>query len=211
MIWHDITLQIGPGMTVWKGDPPPEVYPISRIADGAQSNVTGLNLTTHTGTHIDAPWHFIDGGDKLDSIPFEKLMGKAYVLDLSGEHGNIEAQHLEGFIPEGTKRLLIKTANSEFLGDGRFHEDYVGLTDSGAHALKNAGVELVGVDYLSAAEFYHDLESVHVELLSDPAIVILEGLDLSQVEEGEYTLVCLPLKLGQLDGSPVRALLGEEE
>lgn len=204
---YDITLTITPEMTVWPGDPPVNMERISSIASGASSNVTQLTMSCHTGTHVDAPDHFLDNGKTVENLSIDLLVGRAYVLHLPNVDTITASVLMEAEIPPRTRRLLFKTRNSEYWANGskEFHEDFVALSVDAAELLVDRNVKLVGIDYLSIAPFKLG-KPVHTILL-DAGVVVIEGLDLSQVSQGRYTLHCLPLKLGGAEGAPTRAVL----
>lgn len=201
---HDITVPLSPELPVYPGDPPFDARPWSSIAGGESSNVTHLNLGTHSGTHLDAPRHFVQNGMPVDQLPLDLLVGKALVLELAGIK-LIGRKELERLRIKGVERLLLKTDNSELWSRSGFSQDYCALALDGARYLLDCGVRLVGIDYLSIESFGGDGE-VHRLLLGN-GVVILEGLALADVTPGEYELICLPLKLKGGDGAPVRALL----
>jgi arylformamidase len=204
----DVSLGIGPDLLTWPGDPGVEVVPTARLARGDPANVSELRLGSHTGTHVDPPVHFIDGGATIDALPLEILVGPAVVADLRGAEaiGPAELDALE--LPAGTERLLCRTGNSERWSRGRveFPEDYVAVTPDGARWLVDRGIRLVGVDFLSVERDGPPDFPVHRTLLGG-GVVVVEGLDLSAVDPGPYTLVCAPLKIMGGDGAPARALL----
>jgi arylformamidase len=205
---YDISLPITPGMPVWPGDPSVVLERVKKIEEGANSNVTHLSLSAHTGTHVDAPYHFL-GGDSptIDRLPLKLLTGRAYVLHLPGVD-LITASVLErAEIPPRTRRLLLKTRNSDYWlkPELPFQTDFVAISPDGAQHLVERGVKLVGIDYLSIAP-YGESRPTHQVLLK-AGTVLLEGLDLSKVSQGRYTLHCLPLKLVGSDGAPARAIL----
>ncbi len=206
---YDISLTISPELPVWPGDPKVVLKRVSKISDGANSNVSRLELSVHTGTHLDAPNHFLDQNQTtVDQLSLKTLTGRAYVLHLPDEVDLITRTILENAeIPPRTRRLLLRTRNShEWAGQARqFNQDFVGIDASGAEYLTERGVRLVGIDYLSVAPF-GDSRPTH-EILLSAGIVVVEGLDLSQISQGRYTLYCLPLKLLGADGSPARAIL----
>lgn len=204
---YDITLTISPDLVVWPEDPPVELQRVSRIEDGAVSNVTRMNMSAHTGTHIDAPYHFLRDGQTVEDIDLDLLIGRAYMLHLP-DANKVTADMLENSpIPPRTKRILLKTRNSDLWANPRhkFKKDYVPLAPDGAQWMVDRGVKLVGVDYLSVAAF-DDVVTTHDILLS-AGVVIVEGLSLAEVSQGRYTLYCLPLKLAGSDGAPARAIL----
>ena len=201
---HDITVPLSADLPVYPGDPPVVIDSWKSIAAGDHSNLSRITLSTHSGTHIDPPRHFIDSGICVDEIPLGLLVGKALVVEIAGVK-EIGRDELERLRVRGVDRLLLKTDNSELWNDGAFHHDYAALTVEGARFLLEAGVKLIGIDYLSIESFEGDGE-VH-RMLLDNGVLILEGLTLADVIPGDYQLICLPLKVKGGDGAPVRALL----
>jgi arylformamidase len=204
---YDISLGLSPELPVWPGDPPIVLERVSKIEEGANANVSHFSGSVHVGTHVDAPVHFLKDGVGIEAIPLDAMIGRAYVIDLSTA-SVLGADVLErAGIPPRTKRVLIKTKNSQLWADGvkEFREDFVGVDTSGAEWLARKSVQLVGVDYLSVAPFKQGKEP-HTILLG-AGIVIVEGLNLSEVNQGRYNLYCLPLKLLGSDGAPARAIL----
>ncbi|HVP25657.1 MAG TPA: cyclase family protein [Methanomicrobiales archaeon] len=196
----DITRPLGPGVPLYPGDARPSFR--RREQDGY--TITDLVITTHTGTHFDAPAHYLTGGTTVDRVPLERFMGKARVLDLREAGNTITAEALSGRLPVG-ERILLKTMAS---GARSFGPEFPHLTREAARALAEARPPVVGIDSPSI-EGPGENGSVHLELL-ERGIPILELLDLSGVPEGEYLMVALPLRLEGLDGSPARVvLLGE--
>jgi len=205
---YDITLTISSDMVNWPSDPPILLDRISKIEEGANANITHLQMSAHTGTHIDAPFHFLNEGDTVENIPIDLLFGRAYVLHLPDEADLITRELVENStIPPRTKRVLFRTRNSELWKSTRktFDENYVALAPDAAEYLVKRGVKLIGIDYFSVAP-YGDSVPTH-QILLRAGIVILEGLDLSEVGQGRYTLHCLPLKIAGADGAPARAIL----
>jgi len=205
---YDISLTISPELPVWPGDPRVSLRRTSSIADGAEANVTHLAMSAHTGTHVDAPLHFLADGTPVHALDLRMLMGRVFVLHLP----DVELitadvlRHAE--IPPRTRRLLFRTRNSDLWAAGDasvFQQDYVALSADAAEYLVGRGVKVVGVDYLSVAPF-HATAPTHRILLRG-GVVVIEGLNLSAVSEGRYTLYCLPLKLLGADGAPARAVL----
>jgi len=164
-------------------------------------------MGVHTGTHVDAPFHFLQDGTTVDKLNLSLLTGRAYVLHLPDVEVITAAVLEEAQIPPRTRRVLFKTRNSDlWVNEGPdFHTDFVGLSEDGAEYLVRRGVKLVGVDYLSIAP-YKNSRPTHEKLL-EAGVVIVEGLDLSEVSQGRYTIYCLPLKLANSDGAPARAIL----
>jgi arylformamidase len=204
---YDITLTITPQMIVWPGDPPVVMEQTSSIASGDSSNVSQISMSCHTGTHVDAPHHFLNNGKTIENLSLDLLVGRAYVLHLPDVNLITASVLMDADIPPRTRRLLFKTRNSDLWANGNkeFQTDFVGLSVDAAELLVDRNVKLVGIDYLSIAPFKMG-KQIHTILL-DAGVVVIEGLDLSQVSPGRYTLHCLPLKLGGADGAPTRAIL----
>lgn len=204
----DITIPISPAMPTWPGEQV-SIVPLSRIARGDPANVSRYRLSSHTGTHVDPPFHFIPTGITVDQLPLDTLIGPARVVSLEQVPRAIGAADLAGAaVPPGAVRLLLKTRNSRFwAGPPRpFRRDYVYLADDGAQWLIDHGVRLVGIDYLSIEGFHAPGHPVHHALLAH-GIVIVEGLNLAAAAPGDYQLICLPLKVEHGDGAPARAVL----
>ena len=204
---YDVTLTITPQMIVWPGDPPVIMNHISSIASGDSSNVSQISMSCHSGTHVDAPDHFLNNGRTVENLSLDLLVGRAYVLYLPDVNMITASILMEADIPPRTRRLLFKTKNSDYWAKGNkeFQTDFVGLSVDAAELLVDRNVKLVGIDYLSVAP-YKMGKQVHTILLN-AGVVVIEGLDLSNVSPGRYTLHCLPLKLGGADGAPTRAIL----
>ena len=210
MTLYDISLTIAEDLPVWPGDPEIELKKISQIENGEEANVTHISACVHIGTHVDAPDHFLGNGKTVEDLPLDLLVGPASVVELAVS-GQISAVDLQkAIIPEGTKRLLIKTSNSLIWAEGikEFREDFIALEADAASYLVDQGVQVVGVDYLSVAPFA-DPAPTH-RILLEAGVLIIEGLNLSGVEAGEYTLLCLPLKIKDSDGAPARVLLKKD-
>ena len=205
---YDISLTISPDIPIWPGDPRIVVERVATIETGSEVNLTRLEMCAHSGTHVDAPYHFInENALTVDQLSLKVLSGRAYVLNLP-YCDLITAGVLDSAeIPPRTRRLLFKTRNSAYWSShgNAFQDDYVALSKDGAQWLVDRGVKLVGIDYLSIAPFT-DTRLTH-EILLKAGVVVIEGLDLSKVSQGRYTLHCLPLKLAGADGAPARAIL----
>ncbi len=205
---YDITLTISPDLVVWPDDLPVELYKTDSIADGSEANVSRIHMGVHTGTHVDAPYHFLNEGKTVDQLDIGLLTGRAYVLHVDDEIDLITKEVIEkSSIPPRTKRVLFKTRNSNLWKDGHseFEKEYVAIDPEAAELLIRRGVKMVGVDYLSVAS-YTDTVPTH-EVFLQAGVIIVEGLNLSKVGQGRYTLYCLPLKIGGVDGAPARAIL----
>lgn len=204
----DISLNLHQGTTSYPGEPGPIIQALKSMAKGDTADVSLLTLTTHTGTHVDAPCHFIPGGITVDQIPVEALVGRAQVVELN-TRGHIGAEQLEeAALPARVRRIRFKTHKGSLWEDPAFREDFTAISAGGARWLAERGFVLVGIDYLSVEPFGAPQDETHLILLG-AGIVVVEGLDLRMVAPGEYTLVCLPLKISGGDGSPARALLIE--
>jgi arylformamidase len=201
---HDISVPIRPGMIVYEGNPGVELERVDSIANGAHANVSRLELGTHTGTHVDAPVHFLDGAPGSEGIELEPLIGAAVVVDATSLEADLDEDALARLdIPAGVERVLLKTPNGRLWAQNEFSRDFIRLTGSGARYLIGKGIRIVGIDFLSIGD-----EEAHRELLG-AGVVPLEGLDLRDVEPGRYELVCLPLRLEGSDGAPARVVLIE--
>ena len=206
-IIYDISVPLHQDLIVWPGDSPIKIESLSSINSQHECNTSSIQISSHAGTHIDAPSHFINGGKSVDSIPLELLIGKCIVIEVSSK-SLIEIEDLSGYNFCKYKRVLFKTRNSEFWPKSPkgFSKNFVSLSTSAALYLTQFGVFLIGIDYLSIESFYSKKHSVH-NILLRKEVVILEGIDLSKVVAGEYNLICLPLKVIDCDGAPARAIL----
>lgn len=203
----DITQEIKNGMPVWPGDPPVNLAWLSEIAKNGPVNLTELSMSAHTGTHLDAPSHFIDHGKTLDDLDLSAMVGPARVEEVAQEVKVIDESFLRRLPLTGVSRLLLKTSNSlkANVEPSEFHQDYVALDASGARFLAESNFRLIGIDAFSIACF-DDPEGGHLPLL-EKGIAVLEGLNLHGVAPGDYYLAALPLKLAGREGAPVRAIL----
>ncbi len=205
MTWIDVSVPVRTGMIVYDGDPEVRIEPAMEIARGDLANLSRMELGSHTGTHVDAPLHFIDGAAGADQLPLDALIGPAVVADARGAPGDIDGAALAALALPATERLLLRTRNGDLWERESFTPDYVGIAEDAAHELVAMGVRLVGIDYLSIAPS-GDPAPTHRALL-EAGIVVVEGLDLREAPPGRYDLVCLPLRLEGADGAPARALL----
>lgn len=192
----DISVPIRTGMITYPGDPDVRLERVTSIGAGAQANISKLDFGVHTGTHVDAPLHFIEGAAAADELPLDVLNGPCEVITVE----QLDAAAAES-IPEGVERVLFRTPNSELWAQDTFPDEFERLNGAAAEALVARGVKLVGVDYLSVGD-----EDAHHVLLG-AGVVPIEGLDLRGVAAGPYELHCLPLKLAGSDGAPARAIL----
>ena len=198
----DVSIPIRTRMPIWPGNAGVAMRRVEAIADGAVANVSAVDLGAHTGTHVDAPNHFLEGEPGVDTVALEPLIGDAVVVDATAVQKTVDAAAVAALgVPAGTERVLLKTRNSQLWERDEFSDDFVALDESGASALIDLGVRLVGIDYLSIGD-----PGAHRALLGARTAVV-EGLDLRAVAPGPYRLVCLPLKLVGSDGGPARAVL----
>jgi arylformamidase len=208
MKYFDVTVPISNTVPIYEGDPKAIVEAASRIADGAPANVSKLCFGAHTGTHVDAPSHFIEGTRRVDDLDLNKLIGPCRVVEIGASIDEIEANQTGDL--NGVERVLFKTRNSSFWNDPKkgFREDFTSVSQAAAQALVDAGAKLVGIDYLSIEKFGSTDFATHLTFLKNE-VVILEGLDLREVSAGDYELICLPLKYlgGEGDGAPARTIL----
>lgn len=206
--WYDISVDVSPNMVVWPNSQIVNFEKSWDMDNGDIATDTTIKMSVHTGTHIDAPSHFIASGKTVEKIPLETLLGEAYVVEFKGNSSCITAKDLDELcLPENIKRLLFKTANSHLWSDGieSFYHDFVALTSDAAEWIAEREIKLVGIDYLSIQK-YDDSPETH-QILLGQEVVILEGLNLSEIDEGFYEFFCLPLKLRGIEASPCRVLL----
>jgi arylformamidase len=193
---YDVSVPIHEGMVTYPGDPVVQMERASAIASGDVVNLTRMDFGLHSGTHVDAPVHFIDGASGVDSVALDALVGPCEVVEVPDLSRESVAQ-----APEGAERVLFKTPNSELWARNEFADEFARLDGPAAALLVERGVRLVGVDYLSVGD-----EAAHHALL-EGRVVPVEGLDLRGVEAGEYELICLPIRVVGADGAPARAVL----
>jgi arylformamidase len=205
MTIHDVSVPIEPGMVIYHDNPGFSIDLDSAISAGATANVSKLTMGAHTGTHVDGPSHFYDGGPGTEALDLEAMIGPCAVVEIP-ERGlePIDRTCLEAAaIPDSAERVLLKTTNSSLWELSEFTHDFIRLNGSGAEYVLERGIRLIGIDYLSIGD-----PDAHRALLGAP-IVALEGLDLRRVDPGPYDLICLPLHLQGSDGAPSRVVLAE--
>jgi len=203
-VW-DVSVVDRPGMHIYPGDPAIEVAQVRAIKRGDAANLTHLTMGAHTGTHVDAPAHFIDGAPTLEQVALDRMVGPAQVLDLRGLAA-IDAAALRRHQIQAGDIVLCKTDNSERWSRPGFQTDFTYVTRDAAEYLIERDVRTIGMDYLSIEQFGSKTFEVH-KLLLGRGILIIEGLDLGAIGPGPYLLACLPLKLEGVDGAPARAVL----
>lgn len=204
--WIDISLTIHTGMPYWPDNPAVKIEPSQCLAHGDVCNVSKMTLGTHTGTHVDGINHFIKGGIGIDQMPLDATIGKARVIEIK-DSKQIKVAAIEPHNIQAGERILFKTQNSDrALKSDTFVEDFVHISTEAAQYLAEKKVRTVGVDYLSVGGYQGNVVEVHHALLGS-GIWAIEGLNLSQVEPGEYELICLPIKLKDGDAGLARAIL----
>lgn len=201
----DITVPLDSRLPTYPGNTPFNLQPIKRMADGASSNVSTIQLSVHAGTHVDAPRHFFDEGGGAEGLPLELLCGRTRVVELTTRRA-ITAEDLASLDLREDIRLLLKTHNSRLWASPDFQRDFVGVSENGARYLVDRGVKVLGVDYLSVEEYKTPGAPAHHVLLG-AGIVVIEGLNLLDVEPGSYEMFCLPLPVVGSDGAPARVIL----
>lgn len=203
--WVDVSVPIRGGMAHWPDNPPIELQRTMDVAKGDPATVSHLSLGVHSGTHVDAPVHFVADAAGVEDIPWEGLIGEVRVVPIR-DRRSIGVEELRSVEPRQGERLLFKTENSARCWRvDTFLSDYVYLSLEGARFLAERRVRTVGIDYLSLAGM-HEGVPTHLALIH-AEICMIEGLDLSAVEPGAYEMLCLPLRLVDADGAPARVLL----
>lgn len=204
----DVSVPLHNGMVHWPGDAPFDRLQTLHIAKGDICNLSQISCSAHTGTHMDAPRHFLKDGRGMETMPIEATVGPARVIAIH-DPDLIRIAELEPHKIQRGERVLFKTRNSGHTWKkSEFQEKFVHIPQDTARYLAMCGVQTVGVDYLSVGGFETDSAETHQALL-EAGIWIIEGLNLEHVEPGEYELICLPLKLVGSDGAPARAILRE--
>jgi arylformamidase len=201
----DVSVPLSSGMPTYPGNPEFELHPVKRIARGDTANNSRLTMGTHTGTHVDAPWHFLDDGAAVDELRLDLLIGRTRVVEVT-KRGGIGAEELAEAGLREDLRVLLKTSNSALWNGEGFHTEYTHLTEAGARYLVDQGVKVVGIDYLSVEQFKKAGAPAHRTLLGQ-SVVIIEGLNLSEADPGMYEMYCLPLRIPGADGAPARVIL----
>lgn len=207
---YDISIPLTDGIPIYPGDPELQIQDWRSLSNGDSANVSMVQFGVHTGTHVDAPAHFIEGASRVEAMPLEVLMGESEVIEVPLEQQSINLAFVREHCANGVTRVLFKTRNSSLWSNSpsSFVRDYTYLEPDAAQHLVQQGVRLVGTDYLSIEKFKTAEHPTHLALLSK-GVVIVEGLNLSDVPPGKYELICLPLRIsgGKGDGAPARAVL----
>jgi arylformamidase len=204
--WIDISVVLRGGMVHWPDNPPVRIERQLDMDRGDAANVSVISMGSHTGTHMDAPLHFIPAGKGLDEMELTATIGPARVIAIHDESA-VRVSELEDKDIRAGDRVLFKTRNSgSAWSSDSFIEDFVYISAEAAGYLASKRVRTVGIDYLSVGGFERDGAETHQALLG-AGIWVIEGLDLSSVDPGDYELICLPLKVLRSDGAPARAIL----
>jgi arylformamidase len=204
--WIDISVRLHDGMLHWPGDPEVSINKVADVEKGDRHTISEICMGSHSGTHVDAPRHFIKGGTSIDEMPLDVMMGEARVIEIKDEEAINRAELEKNDIQPG-ERILFKTKNSQRVWKtGSFVSDYVALSLDAATFLAERQVKMVGMDYLSVGPYKKDGKIVHETLLKN-GVWIMEALDLSGVSAGRYYLACLPLRIAGGDAAPARAVV----
>ncbi len=207
---YDVTVPLSNDLPTWPGDPEIQIRDWQSLSNGDGANVSMLNFGAHTGTHVDAPAHFIEGAAKVETLALDVLIGEAQVIEVPEERREIDEELVMAHCAPGTTRVLFKTRNSAFWNEPKpaFRTDFTYLDIDAARKLVQLGTKLIGIDYLSIEKFSEHDHETHHALLSH-GVIILEGLNLSDIPAGKYELICLPLRLrsNKGDGAPARVVL----
>ena len=207
--WTDVTATLDPATTpIYEGDAPMRFDFLRDMRKGDPLTLSVYSLGAHSGTHVDAPMHFVRDGASIDRVPLEPLIGPARVIDIPDEVQAIDAAELSRHRWRGAERLIFRTRSSVrgWMSSSTFHRDFAYVAPDAAQLLADAGVRLVGIDYISAEQFGAPAPRTH-QILLGRGIPIVEGLALDRVGAGEYDLIVLPMKVAGHEGAPARAVL----
>jgi arylformamidase len=207
--WIDVTATLDPATTpVYEGDAPMRFDFLKDMRRGDALTLSAYSLGAHSGTHVDAPMHFVAGGASVDRVPLAPLIGPARVIEIGDEIQAIDAAELGRHSWRGATRILFRTRSSArgWMSSATFHRDFAYIAPDAAQLMADAGVVLVGVDYISAEQFGAAAPRTH-QILLGRGIPVIEGLALAGVREGEYELIVLPMKVAGHEGAPARAVL----
>lgn len=205
--WIDVSIPVSSALPVWPGDPIPKLTWLSQLRRGDEVNLSKIDMSLHSGTHIDAPSHFIDGGQTIDEIPLELLIGVVQVISVPKELKVIDDRFLDLLDPDIQENIFFKTNNSidHLLYDKHFTKDFVAIDPSGAKWLVDHKKKVIGIDYLSVAPFWDSTEPHKILLGAN--VMVVEGLDLCKIEEGKYHFICLPIKIKGREAAPARVVM----
>ena len=204
--WIDISVSLTDSMLHWPDDPPVEIKKVLDMSKGDECNLTHISMAVHAGTHMDAPRHFKKSGSGIDKMPPSAVIGKARVIEIKDD----ELINVEEIRPHRIKkgeRILFKTKNSKSKWINKpFNKKFIHLSTDAASFLAGRKVQMIGVDYLSIGGYQGNGAEVH-DIILKAGIWVVEGLDLTKIEPGEYEIICLPIKIAGSDGAPARAIL----
>jgi len=204
--WLDITVPVYNGLVHWPGDPAFDGQRKADMSRGDVCNLTKLSMSAHTGTHMDAPLHFVRDGATMDALPIDAVVGQARVIKID-DPAAVQPAELEKYDLQPGERILIKTRNSDRAWhEEPFDEDFVHISAAGGQYLVDRQVRTVGVDYLSIGGYKTDGVECH-QIMLGAGIWVIEGLDLSAIAPGKYELACLPMRLRDAEGAPARAIV----
>lgn len=207
---YDVSVALSADTPTYPGDPSIQISQFLSLENGDPANVSLIHFGAHSGTHVDAPAHFLAGGARVNSLPLETLIGRVQVVEVPPAVDSINAEFITDNCNTGETRFLFRTRNSSFWNHDHagFRSDYTSLDADAARALVRIGAKLVGIDYLSIEKFGAQTFETHHVLLA-AGVVIVEGLDLRKISAGVYELICLPLRIsgGSGDGAPARVVL----
>jgi arylformamidase len=205
--WIDISLTLKSNMVHWPGDPPFSIEPVREMDKGDSVNLSKILMGAHSGTHVDAPVHFIKGAKGVDQILIDSLIGPARIIEIADADA-IKEEELARHEIKKDERVLLRTRNSinKILYKDAFTEDFVYIEKGAAEFLVACGIKTLGVDYLSVGGYKKNGPDVH-RMLLDAGILIIEGLDLTKALPGFYDMICLPIKILDSDGAPARVIV----
>jgi arylformamidase len=206
----DITRMIHPGTAIWPGDKSVQLSRDSSISAGGSCNLSSISLGLHTGTHVDAPYHFVDSGVNLDNLDLSSFIGYVKIFDLKNINKCKTKKYIEALPIEENDIVFLKTSNSNISEDDPFCWTFIYIDITAAEYLVEKRVKCIGIDYLSVEQYASKNHETHLMLLG-AGMGIIEGLNLSCAGEGRYFFSCLPLKISGAEGSPARAVLMELE
>jgi len=204
--WKDISVPLRDSMVQWPGDPVCRIERVRKMEQGDMCNLTHLSMSVHTGTHMDAPRHFLPDGITMEQMPMEPVIGRCRVIEFDVED-QITADDLKNLRLLAGQRLLFKTRNSARSWTMKeFDKDFISIRSDAAQVLADLKIMTVGVDYMSIGGYGKDVVETH-QIMLGAGIWVIEGLNLSQIKPGYYDLICLPVKIEGADGAPCRAVL----
>ena len=204
--WMDISVPLSDGMLHWPEDPPIEIKRVIDMKNGDEYNLTHVSMAVHTGTHMDAPCHFRRSGISIDKMPLTASVGEARVIEIT-DNEFINVEEIRPHRIRKGERILFKTKNSKRKWINKpFNRKFVHLSIEAAKYLSERKVQTIGIDYLSIGGYEGNVVEVH-DIILKAGIWVIEGLDLSKIEPGDYNLICLPIKIAGSDGAPARALV----